>query len=80
MMASAQAESNGGTALGAAEVDPVFTLDSGYSDFSIAYSPGITQGTAATPLPSTWTMLLSGLAGIGFIAYRRKSKAGLLVA
>jgi hypothetical protein len=28
----------------------------------------------ATPLPSTWTMLLSGFVGIGFMAYRRKSK------
>jgi hypothetical protein len=30
-------------------------------DFSVA--------TAATPLPSTWTMLLLGLAGLGFFAY-----------
>lgn len=27
-----------------------------------------------TPLPSTWTMMLIGLAGIGFAAYRTKTK------
>jgi len=81
MLASAQAESNGGTALGHANVDPVFTLDPGYSDYSIAYSPGITQGSPSTvPIPSTWIMLLPGLAGIGFMAYRRKSKSTLMAA
>jgi hypothetical protein len=28
----------------------------------------------ATPLPSTWLMLLSGFAGFGFLAYRGTKK------
>jgi hypothetical protein len=28
---------------------------------------------AATPLPATWTLMLVGLAGLGFAAYRRRS-------
>jgi hypothetical protein len=31
---------------------------------------------AAVPEPSTWAMLLLGAAGVGFLAYRRKSKPG----
>ena len=30
---------------------------------------------AAVPEPSTWLMMLLGFAGLGFMAYRRKSKA-----
>ena len=35
-------------------------------------------GTSAVPEPSTWAMLLIGFAGLGFMAYRRKSKPDLL--
>jgi hypothetical protein len=35
---------------------------------------------AAIPEPSTWAMLLLGFAGVGFMAYRRKSKPALMVA
>ena len=31
--------------------------------------------TAAVPEPSTWAMMILGFAGIGFMAYRRKTKA-----
>jgi hypothetical protein len=31
-------------------------------------------GAAAVPEPSTWAMLILGFAGIGFMAYRRKSE------
>jgi hypothetical protein len=31
-------------------------------------------GVSATPLPPTWTMMLIGLAGFGFAAYRRQRK------
>jgi hypothetical protein len=42
----------------------------------------VTSGTitdpVATPLPSSWTLMLLGLVGAGFVAYRRKN--GLRVA
>jgi hypothetical protein len=36
--------------------------------------------TAAVPEPSTWAMMLLGFAGIGFMAYRRKSTPALMAA
>jgi len=33
-----------------------------------------------TPLPSTWTMMLIGLAGLGFVAYRRQKQGTALAA
>jgi PEP-CTERM motif len=36
--------------------------------------------TAGVPEPSTWAMLLLGFAGVGFTAYRRKSKPALMAA
>lgn len=36
--------------------------------------------TDAVPEPSTWAMMLLGFAGIGFLAYRRKSKPALMTA
>jgi CHRD domain/PEP-CTERM motif len=38
------------------------------------------QLTASVPEPATWAMLLLGFAGIGFMAYRRKSKPALIAA
>jgi hypothetical protein len=32
----------------------------------------------ATPLPPTWTMMLIGLAGLGFVAYRRQKQTSAL--
>jgi hypothetical protein len=34
----------------------------------------------AVPEPSTWAMMILGFAGIGFMAYRRKSKPALMTA
>ena len=34
----------------------------------------------SVPEPSTWAMMLLGFAGVGFMAYRRKSKPALLAA
>jgi PEP-CTERM motif len=36
--------------------------------------------TAAVPEPSTWAMMILGFAGVGFMAYRRKSKPALMAA
>jgi hypothetical protein len=36
--------------------------------------------TSAVPEPSTWAMMILGFAGIGFMAYRRKSKPALMAA
>ena len=41
---------------------------------------GSVAATPAVPEPSTWAMLLLGFAGIGFMAYRRKSKPVLMAA
>jgi CHRD domain/PEP-CTERM motif len=37
-------------------------------------------GVAAVPEPSTWAMMILGFAGIGFMAFRRKSKPALMAA
>jgi PEP-CTERM motif len=34
----------------------------------------------SVPEPSTWAMLILGFAGVGFMAYRRKSKPAILAA
>jgi hypothetical protein len=39
-----------------------------------------TYYVAAVPEPSTWAMMLLGFAGLGFMAYRRKSKPALIAA
>jgi hypothetical protein len=36
--------------------------------------------TTVTPLPSSWTMMLIGLAGLGVVAYRRKKHSAALAA
>jgi len=41
---------------------------------------GITTGISAVPEPSTWAMMILGFAGIGFMAYRRKSRPALMAA
>jgi hypothetical protein len=41
-----------------------------------AGDPG-TWTVAAVPEPSTWAMMILGFAGVGFMAYRRKSKPAL---
>jgi len=35
---------------------------------------------AAVPEPSTWAMMILGFGGVGFLAYRRKSKPALMAA
>jgi hypothetical protein len=43
--------------------------------FTVTFTP-----VAATPLPSTWSMLLGGLLALGFIAYRQKKRDVALAA
>jgi hypothetical protein len=50
----------------------------GVNDWQGIY--GTMTPVAAVPEPSTWAMLLLGFAGIGFMAYRRKSKPALMAA
>jgi len=38
------------------------------------------QVTGAVPEPSTWAMMILGFCGLGFMAYRRKSKPALMAA
>jgi hypothetical protein len=40
----------------------------------------VNDPVSAVPEPSTWAMLILGFAGIGFMAYRRKSKPALMTA
>jgi hypothetical protein len=42
-------------------------------------APGATF-TSGVPEPSTWVMMILGFAGLGFMAYRRKSKPALMAA
>mgnify|MGYP001553787153 CR=1 FL=1 len=48
-------------------------FDTGQTAFEFAF-------TAAVPEASTWAMMILGFAGIGFMAYRRKSNAALMAA
>ena len=60
----------------------------GYAQFAIPngyyYTPvddpasGTITEVAAVPEPSTWAMMILGFAGLGFMAYRRKSILALM--
>jgi len=41
-------------------------------------SGSFTISVSAVPEPSTWAMMILGFAGVGFMAYRRKSKPALM--
>ena len=40
----------------------------------------VVSALSAVPEPSTWAMMILGFAGVGFMAFRRKSKPALLAA
>ena len=60
------------------------SLSSGSNDLELLFSEtmsGVGDGfsfnyaaVSATPLPPSWTMMLIGLAGFGFVAYRRQKQ------
>ena len=54
---------------------------SGNGDYPTAFGPALDNVTVtAVPEPSTWVMMLLGFVGVGFVAYRRKSKLNLRIA
>jgi hypothetical protein len=66
-------------------LDPYLFLDPSLValGYTIITSDGIGNSltvNAAVPEPSTWAMMLLGFAGVGFMAYRRKSKPALMAA
>ena len=52
----------------------------GTGTFTAETPPPAPPVVTAVPEPSTWAMMILGFAGIGFIAYRRKSKPALMAA
>jgi PEP-CTERM motif len=70
----------------------LFVPDDGFYNISpqLMHGSGSTPGwtinlsfassVPAVPEPSTWAMMLLGFAGLGFLAYRRKSKLALMAA
>jgi PEP-CTERM motif len=71
--------------------EPIGEVSLGYADPTfeniaflgsvIELKISVTDGVAgAVPEPSTWAMMILGFAGIGFMAYRRKSKPVLIAA
>ena len=55
-----------------------FTLTGTYTLGDVSGSG--TFNVSAVPEPSTWAMMILGFAGIGFMAYRRKSRPALMAA
>lgn len=52
-----------------------------YNPATTSFAVGLNgEQVAAVPEPSTWAMMLLGFAGVGFMAYRRKSKPALMAA
>jgi PEP-CTERM motif len=48
--------------------------------YSLSLNSLALTSVSSVPEPSTWAMLILGFAGIGFMAYRRKSKPALMAA
>jgi PEP-CTERM motif len=64
---------------------PAFYGDNGFSINAFAGETLIARNgsivtIAAVPEPSTWAMMILGFAGIGFMAYRQKSKPAVMAA
>jgi hypothetical protein len=50
-------------------------------DVEFLTANGLSSDISETPLPASWTLMLIGLAGFGFAAYRRQARSsGLAVA
>jgi hypothetical protein len=65
--------------------NPQFVFETGFVSLGDgSASAGVNESgltvVAAVPEPSTWAMMILGFAGVGFMAYRRKSKGALMAA
>jgi hypothetical protein len=66
--------------------NPAFYADNGFQinafagETLTAANGSIVTISAAVPEPSTWAMMILGFAGVGLMAYRRKSKPALMAA
>jgi hypothetical protein len=54
--------------------------DASYTVLAQSGTVDVATVSSAVPEPSTWAMMLLGFAGVGFMAYRRKSKPVLMAA
>jgi hypothetical protein len=60
--------------------NPYWDLTSVNNDGTYNVTFQILGTVSAVPEPSTWAMMILGFAGVGFMAYRRKSKPALMAA
>jgi hypothetical protein len=79
---SAYADIENQTGSDTASIDPYFSFvnSADASQYEIDFSPGITNGVSATPLPATLSLFACGLGMIGLLARRRKRNAAALEA
>jgi PEP-CTERM motif len=56
------------------------TFDFAIDNITFNQPLGGNGDVGSVPEPSTWAMMILGFAGIGFMAYRRKSKSALMAA
>ena len=61
-------------------VSGIYTLDLKLISADNQLLGDVSIQVSAVPEPSTWAMLILGFAGIGFMAYRRKSRPAVLTA
>jgi hypothetical protein len=83
MSVTATAGSFGNPSSALASADPFFFIDPNTPNFDtyhFEFSPGLLDGVASAPEPSTWAMMLLGFAGVGFMAYRRRNNNAMLTA
>jgi hypothetical protein len=70
------------------EIDQIDTTSGVGNNEVLGNTPPVTERfitggeaiAAGVPEPSTWAMMLLGFTGLGFMAYRRKSKPALMAA
>jgi hypothetical protein len=60
--------------------NPIVIINSETNDNALVGLAFEVMASPAVPEPTTWAMMLLGFAGIGFMAYRRKSKPALMAA